>query len=84
MADYLIRRQLNCTNIERRTGDFGFASQHWVLWPSLVVEMKFFDGVRVEHHEFITYVYDPTKAFIEMPHVVKIGKTYVINEIGDA
>ena len=80
MADYFIRRELNCTKVERRTEAFGFASQHWVLWPRLVVEMKFADGVRVEHQEERTLINDPKKGLgLQM---LKVGKTYVINGTG--
>ncbi len=84
MADYFIRRQLNCTNVERRTESFGFASQHWVLWPSLVVAMRFSDGVWVEHQEERTLLIDPKKTPHDGIQVLKIGKTYVINGTGEA
>ena len=75
--EYLIHRQLNCTNIERRVG---MASQHWVLWPELVVAMRFADGVWVEHQEERTLIIDPTKPFGLGYRTVQIGKTYVIND----
>ena len=75
--EYLIHRQLNCTNIERRVG---MASQHWVLWPELVVEMKFADGVRVEHQTERTLINDPRKTLHVGLQVLKPGKTYVIND----
>ncbi len=56
-VEYTIKRLDDCTQIER---SIGIASQHYVLWPHLVVQMKFVDGVEIEHYRGRTFITDPT------------------------
>ena len=52
-VEYTITRKKNSTGIARRDG---MAVQHYVLWSHQVVEMRFSDGIRVEHREVLTYI----------------------------
>ena len=75
--EYLIHRQLNCTNIERRVG---MASQHWVLWPELVVAMRFADGIRIEHREVLTYIENANARISrDASTALEVGESYTIN-----
>jgi len=52
-VEYTITRKQNCTEIERRSG---MAVQHYVLWPHQMVEVRFGDGIYIDHQDVLTYV----------------------------